>query len=305
MWIFTIFLALLLASALFVHLRGRERHRFRRQLTDQSTFLAPYNALMYAFSAVPRGPFLDVADFPELAPLRENWKVIRDEALRLHERGLLGAPARHDDVAFNSFFKRGWRRFYLKWYDDFLPSAHEACPRTLELVQAIPNVHAALFTYMPPHSKTSKHRDPFAGSLRYHLGLVTPGADACRIYVDGQAYSWRDGEDVVFDETFIHRAFNDTDEDRIILFCDVERPLHTPFMRSINRFVTHRVARATAGRNREDEPLGLVNRFSGRIYTLSRLRRRMRHEHRILYRVAEVALAAVLVLLAATPFLLR
>ncbi|MEO8159752.1 MAG: hypothetical protein ABI648_18290 [Betaproteobacteria bacterium] len=32
-------------SAVFVHFRGRIRHRFTRQLTDHSTVLAPLNAL--------------------------------------------------------------------------------------------------------------------------------------------------------------------------------------------------------------------------------------------------------------------
>ncbi len=32
-------------SAVFVHFSGRIRHRFTRQLTDHSTFLAPLNAL--------------------------------------------------------------------------------------------------------------------------------------------------------------------------------------------------------------------------------------------------------------------
>src|SRR6266545_6338631 len=63
---------LFVASALYVHLRGRVRHRFTRQLTDHSTFLAPYNALMYMFSAVPSKPFLEVKDFPDIKPLSDN-----------------------------------------------------------------------------------------------------------------------------------------------------------------------------------------------------------------------------------------
>src|SRR5437773_236867 len=43
-----------IASGMYVHLRGRVRHRFYRQLTDHSTFMAPYNVLMYMFSAVPQ-----------------------------------------------------------------------------------------------------------------------------------------------------------------------------------------------------------------------------------------------------------
>jgi beta-hydroxylase len=57
-----------------------------------------------------------------------------------------------------------------------------------------PSVRADLFTLMPPHGKTGKHRDPFAGSLRFYLALATPNDDACRIPIDGSPYSWRDGE---------------------------------------------------------------------------------------------------------------
>ena len=63
------------ASALYVHFRGRVRHRFVRQLKDHSTIMAPYNTLMYLFSAVPPRPFVDVRKLPELATLlhRSDW----------------------------------------------------------------------------------------------------------------------------------------------------------------------------------------------------------------------------------------
>ena len=80
-------------------------------------------------------------------------------------------------------------------------------------------------TALPPGGVLTLHRAPYAGSLRYHLGLVTPNDDNCAIIVDGQRYSWRDGEEVVFDETYLHWAENKTDKDRIILFCDIERPI--------------------------------------------------------------------------------
>lgn len=44
-------------------------------------------------------------------------------------------------------------------------------------------------------------------------------------FVDGQVYAWRDGEDVMFDETYVHWVKNETEQTRVILFCDVERPL--------------------------------------------------------------------------------
>jgi len=183
-----------LVSALYVHFRGKVRHKFTRQLTDHSTFMAPYNAMIYLFSAVPNKPVLDVKDFPELQPLQDNWEMIREEARKLYQGGHIQISKSYNDLAFNTFFKRGWKRFYLKWYGDFLPSALDLCPKTVELVKSIPSINAALLALMPSKAKLGEHRDPFAGSFRYHLGLMTPNSDECRIYIDGTPYFWRDGQ---------------------------------------------------------------------------------------------------------------
>jgi len=283
------------ASAAYVHYRGRVRHSLRRQLTDHSSFFAPLNVLMYAASAVPSTPLLDARDLPELAPLRDHWREIRAEAEGLLRRGEVRPSATHEDVAFNTFFERGWRRFYLKWYDDFLPSAEAACPRTVALVRSIPTVRAALFAFLPAGAKLSEHRDPYAGSLRYHLGLITQNSDACRIFVDGEPYAWRDGADVLFDETYIHRADNRTDVDRLILFCDVERPLRTPVMRSLNRGIANYVLRVTASRNVPSEKIGLVNRVSRYVHQLRRFFRRAKRANRRLYYIAKASLYGLLI----------
>jgi beta-hydroxylase len=248
------------ASVLFVHFRGRVRHKPVKQLTDHSTFVAPYNILMYAFSGVPAKPYHDVARFPELAPLTAHWREIRDEAMRLHEAGQVRAATGKNDLGFDSFFKYGWKRFYLKWYEDPLPSARELCPRTVELLESIPTVHGAMFAMLPPGGKLGVHRDPYAGSLRYHLGLSTPNAEACRIIVDGEPYAWKDGEAVIFDETYIHWAENRTNTPRMILFADVERPLTSRVVTGLNRWVSRHVIKASASANVEGERIGAFNR---------------------------------------------
>lgn len=272
-----------IASATWVHLRGRERLPFMRQIADHSTFLAPYNAFAYLCSAVPNRPMQDVRAFPELEPLRAHWRSIRNEALAVYQSGHARTASAHDDLAFNSFFKRDWRRFYLKWYGDYLPSARALCPNTVALLEGAPRVHAAMFAVLAPHSHLVRHRDPFAGSLRYHLGLVTPTAPGCRIVVDGEPYEWREGEDVLFDETYIHRAENRTDEPRIILFCDVERPLRGRLATAVNRFAVGHVMHVTATKNVEGEPVGLANRVFGRVYRIRLAMKRLKARNRTAY----------------------
>ncbi|HEX6794425.1 MAG TPA: aspartyl/asparaginyl beta-hydroxylase domain-containing protein [Casimicrobiaceae bacterium] len=276
-----IVLYLFVASAVYVHYRGRVRHGFFRQLTDHSSLMAPYNALMYLFSAVPNKPYVEVARFPELAPLSANWQAIREEALALFEGGRIRAAATYNDLGFNSFFKTGWKRFYVKWYDEPLPSAKALCPRTVDLVQSIPDVNAAMFALLPPGSKLGAHRDPFAGSLRYHLGLVTPNSDTCRIVVDGEAYAWRDGEPVMFDETFIHTAENRSDVTRIILFCDVERPLKNPLVRALNHFVKATLIRASQTENAPGDRVGVLNHVFNAAYRVRRIGKAIKKKSRV------------------------
>ena len=288
-------LGALVASATYVHLRGRARHSFLRQLTDHSTFFAPVNALVYLASAVPSRPFLELRDFPALAPLQSRWREIRDEALRLRDEARLrGASEGYDDAGFNSFFRRGWKRFYLKWYGEPQPSARAHCPRTVELVESIPEVRAAMFALLPAGGTLMEHRDPFAGSLRYHLGLVTPNSDACWISVDGIRYSWRDGEGVLFDETYVHHAANETTTDRVILFCDVERPLRGRLARSANRWFGDHLMRATRSRNERDEPVGAVNVAFGQVYKVRLLGKRLKAWNIPVYYGVKFALLALL-----------
>lgn len=296
-------LYILAASTVYVHFRGRERLRIGRQLGDHSTYLSPYNVLMYAGSAVPNQPVIAVEKFPELARLRENWQTIRDEAVRLFDEGFIRTAAKNNDWGFYSFFKSGWKRFYLKWYDDFLPSARSLCPRTVELLNSIPNIHGAMFAMLPPGGKLGAHRDPFAGSLRYHLGLVTPNSDKCRILVDGVPCVWRDGEAFMFDETFIHSAENATEQNRIILFCDVERPMKYGFMTAMNRWVSRHIVKASATQNVEGEHVGMLNRVFGGLYQIHLASRRIKEWNRKVYYALKYTLAfAVLGLIAVSAF---
>ena len=116
-----IIIAVYVLSIAYVHLRGKVRHKLGRQLSDHSTFLAPINCFLYLFSKVPSQPYLKPADFPELQPLQDHWQEIREEARNLMQAGQIKRSEQPNDVGFNSFFKSGWKRFYLKWYGDNHP----------------------------------------------------------------------------------------------------------------------------------------------------------------------------------------
>jgi beta-hydroxylase len=288
---------LYLVSICHIHFRGRVRLPFFRQLFDHSSLMAPINLFMHAFSRVPQTPFFPLSEFQDLKPLEDNWQVIRAEAVQLLQMQKIKAAVKNDDAGFNSFFKNGWKRFYLKWYDASHPSAERLCPRTVTLLRAIPCVKAAMFAELPPGGKLNMHRDPFAGSLRYHLGLVTPNNDHCFIEVDGQRYSWRDGKGIVFDETFIHWAQNASDSDRIILFCDIERPMRYRWAQAVNRFVGRTMMTAASSPNETGDQLGGINKVFRFAWLMGQYRRRFKLWSRKLYYVTKGTLIVGAVLL--------
>lgn len=290
-------IAFLVLSILHIHFRGKVRLPFGRQLFDHSSFMAPINIFMHMFSRVASTPYIPVREFPELSVLQENWEIIREEGLKLIELKKIKASEQNNDAGFNSFFKTGWKRFYLKWYDASHPSAERLCPRTHALLQGIPTVKAAMFAELPPGAKLNPHRDPFAGSMRYHLGLATPNDDRCFIEVDGQRYSWRDGQGVIFDETYIHWAENASGADRLILFCDVERPMRFRWMSAINRWLGRTMMTAAASPNETGDQTGLVSKLFKISFVAGGYRRRYKAWNKTAYKATKVALVVGLVAL--------
>ena len=290
-WVLVVFIA----SALYAHLRGTVRFGIVRALTDFTVLIAPVNALMYLFSRTPRSAYIDQKDFPELELLHQNWEIIRDEAMALADEGQIRAASSYNELGFNSFFRTGWKRFYLSWYGKELPSAAATCPRTLALLKQIPSIKAAMFASLPPGATLVRHRDPYAGSLRYHLGLVTPNDPDCFIDVDGQRYHWKDGEAVMFDETFIHHAANKTDHQRVVLFCDIERPLWGAPMRGLNRLFARHVMAAASSQNVEGEGVGVLNQLFSGFYQLRLKAKQLKdYNSRLYYLLKWVAILGLL-----------
>ena len=137
MWLIIklLILAYWIGSSIYVHYRGKVRHGAMRHATDHSSIFAPLNVFMYIFSKVPNQAYIPVSEFPYMQQVRDQWQMILEEGKALISDGKIKKSDKYDDAGFNSFFKTGWKRFYLKWYDDAHPSAKEFCPKTVALLK--------------------------------------------------------------------------------------------------------------------------------------------------------------------------
>ena len=168
--------------------------------------------------------------FPNNYILKNNYEAIRQEALAIYDNYELPSFNEVNSV-FDRISNDKWKVFVLKWYDDPLEqNCHQRCPITCSLLTQLPEVRCAMFSILLPGMHIPAHNGPFTGCLRYHLALSVPkDRDNCFIRVDKTKYHWKEGDDVLFDDTFEHEVYNDTNEIRIVLFADVVRPLSPPF----------------------------------------------------------------------------
>lgn len=289
-------LVIFIVCGIYVQNRGKVKHEsLLFKVRDHSNILGPINCLFYLFSSVKNTPFLNTQDFAQLKVLEDHWELIRDEALQLTSESRIKASDDLDDIGFNSFFKTGWKRFYIKWYGSDLKSAKQLCPKTVELLSTIPTVKGAMFAMLPPGACLVRHRDPYAGSLRYHLGLSTPNSEDCYIKVDGEKYFWKDGEAVMFDETYLHHAENNTDQNRIILFLDVKRPVRFFLIDWLNTFMSYTLLASTASKNMKGDKVGLLNKLFGGIYKVRLLGKKLKAFNVPLYYVVQYSLYLLLI----------
>lgn len=293
-------LGFILGSMLYVYrFRGRVRYgSFKQYLRKGWPIFSPLNCLLYLFTQRrARRPIMGLEDFRELDVIRDNWQTIRDEAVELYRRQVFEQTNKPDsnayyDIGFRTFYKYGWSKFYLKWYGTTHRSAQAHCPETLRVLEQVPSVNGAMFSVLPVGSKLTRHADPSACSLRYHLGLATPNSDACYINIDGTDYSWRDGEALLFDETYLHYAHNDAERYRLILMCDVARP--TWLVGRIVNFFYKGLMRLTVVPNTEGDQRGLANSVFARLAPILANTRALKETNRGRYLAIKYSVNATL-----------
>ena len=194
-------------------------------------------------SLVPTTPFLDPALFPWVHDLEDNWRAIRaelDEVLGYQEDLPNFQDISADQASITDDDR--WKTFFFFGYGFKSEANCTRCPETTRLLEAVPGMTTAFFSILAPHKRIPEHRGPWKGVLRYHLALMVPEpASACGISVGREVAHWEEGKSLLFDDSYEHSAWNDTDGTRVVLFMDIVRPLRQPAS-ALNKAVIKAVA---------------------------------------------------------------
>ena len=99
----------------------------------------------------------------------------------------------------------------------------QKCPKTVALLSNMGSVKSIYFSVLDQGKHIPPHNGPYKGILRYQLALSVPKTGNCELFVDNKSYHWKEGESVMFDDTFVHEVKNETNEKRIALLLDIKR----------------------------------------------------------------------------------
>ena len=185
------------------------------------------DAFLARHSRIATTPFIDRSAFAWVHTLEAEADAIRAE--------LKGVMRRPEDIpTFHAMspdqarISKGdnWKTFVMRAFGHRIDDNCAACPNTAALLDGLPGLQNAWFSILAPGYHIPPHRGPTKALVRCHLGLLIPAkAESCWIRVGDQVRHWEDGRCLLFDDTFEHEVRNDTDESRVVLFLDVERPL--------------------------------------------------------------------------------
>lgn len=182
-------------------------------------------------SLVGDRPFFAPEILPWIADLEAQWPRVRaelDAVLQATDPIPNFQDISVDQRAITADDR--WKTYFLYGYGYKAHRNCDRCPETTRLIEAIPGMKTAFFSILYPHKRIPEHCGPYKGLLRYHLGLKVPqDADRCGIRVGGEVRHWQEGKSLLFDDTYPHAAWNDTDELRVVLFVDIVRPLRLPY----------------------------------------------------------------------------
>ncbi|MCH2172394.1 aspartyl/asparaginyl beta-hydroxylase domain-containing protein [Myxococcota bacterium] len=213
------------------------------------------------FKAIPGFELDCYRDYPRLKILQDHYKEIAEECDRLLELrdGMVQMQEIGGSYTSGDTHSLDWKTFMFK-SGKFIEENCRHAPRTTDLLRKIPGVYTAFFSVLEPRQHIAPHWGYYKGFVRYHLGISIPYDNTngeCYIRVnsdpevnrgrqfdrigEGDIYYWKNGEGVVFDDTHMHEAFNDSDRVRVVLFMDLRRsmPFYLQWLNWLFLFVAH------------------------------------------------------------------
>ena len=204
----------------------------------------------FYFPGLPEGPYHDPMLHPWAQMLRGAWLDLRQEAMELLTEdsdfesflGLKPDQSR-DGYVGGANPDAAWDAYFFYRHGQRFDAHHTRCPKTSSVLESIElcrvenQAPEVCFSVIRPQSTIEPHYGVTNTRLVMHLPLIVPRDCALNI-IDASAHHWKEGEPMMFDDTFQHGAWNRSDEARLILLMDCWNPyLSEPEKLAVRRIV--------------------------------------------------------------------
>lgn len=178
--------------------------------------------------------FFDPAPFDWIPALQACMPAIKDELLAILGKGTNIEPYVNIDgpgdkkqwTTLNH--SDAWSSFHLFKAAKPITENLKYCPATAEALEHVPLVHIeqhapeVFFSILRPGTHIPPHHGLGNYKLAVHLPLLVP--DDCRIRVGHETRNWSEGKCLIFDDSFQHEAWNDSDQMRAVLIMEIWNP---------------------------------------------------------------------------------
>ena len=202
------------------HLREKIIQIGKHTLRRVGDFLAKH-------SLVGTQPVLDKREFTWADTLEAAYPKINQELDRVLGN-LDDVPAFHQLSPDQKRISKGenWKTFAFYIFGQRVAENCAQCPDTAAVLDDLPKLQNAFFSILAPRYHIPPHRGPTRAIIRCHLGLRVPASpEACWLRVDDTICHWQPGRALFFDDTYEHEVYNNSDEVRVVLFLDFNRPM--------------------------------------------------------------------------------
>lgn len=190
--------------------------------------------LAYYFPELPQRQFYEREEFDWVPALEAATDEIRSEltALLAEKQGFRPYLVSSTDRPRREFHglndNPAWSTLHLFENGRLFESVAARAPRTWEAMQHVPlcritvRAPTIMFSLLQAGARIPAHTGQINTRLICHLPLIVP--PNCGFRVGNETREWEVGKLLIFDDTIEHEAWNDSDEDRVVLIFDIWRP---------------------------------------------------------------------------------
>tara|TARA_R110002033_G_scaffold17640_1_gene47737 strand:+ start:470 stop:1537 length:1068 start_codon:yes stop_codon:yes gene_type:complete len=188
---------------------------------------------LFYYPGMPQREFYERSEFPWLAEIEAAIPDMQQELQAVIARTREFAPyvqGHPDRPRPNNplLDDPNWGAYYF-WKDGveiMENSVH--CPKTMSALEAAPlpfiqeRSPMALYSVLEPGTHIAPHYGLLNTRLICHIPLILP--PDCALRVGGETRPWKEGEALIFDDSFEHEAWNRSDQRRVVLLFEIWRP---------------------------------------------------------------------------------